>query len=820
MNAEQPGSWGFVEGKAVPMIGQAYAVPNWKYLSEGSSGGKTLSSGHYYVTNSVTFSNSNTSGSGLSIAGGATVHLYIPKGITLTANGANASGRNGAGAGILLPYGSTLYLEGGGTVNATGGNAADGGDGRNGGDASADDSNCKWIHPGDGGAGGDGGGGAGAGIGTRGGNGGSGGSSVGRGKITSFAKTNFDGITGKNGGSGETASSMGNLYVDQSSNLHVNAKGGTAATYNGRAGGTGTRHLHRSTTWDHTVGPGSGGGGGGFGGKANDIGTGGPGGGGGGSGSSGTTRYGSKWKSGWFSAGSKGGGGGQDANGNWANRASDAVYDGARGWEDGNDNRASGGNGGGRGGESQSLPTKYDFLVKYNVMYQFGGSVNKTIEAGYKSNVNPTSITISIPTHYAQGLIQQDKYLEQWNTRSDGTGSWHTAGYSYRLSRGTTNLYAEWNDYKDIFPEGYGSKSKPFIIKDAQLLSLADYVNSGCNTRGVYFKQQHDIIVSNILSNNNRGSQFTPIGHACVFEGDYDGGGYLIRNGEIASKVDNQDLFAVGIFGKVLGSVHNLGVETLTIKKPGNDYTRCGVIAGMLVSEDFEQRAGQMRDCYSYNNNVSANYAGCLVGEMSERTGISHCLESTNTLSSNHGAAFSSLGNKDVTIEKCYTSGGLLTSNGYSGTDCKTNINATVMASGEITWLLNDNSAFATTWYQNVDKGVHDAHPVLNTASSRVYHEGTKYSNEAIGTISLPGKGLKDDPYLVKDKDDLEKLATFCNSGNNSAGMHFLQTADIDLKGGGLTPIGNPGSFAGIYDGDGHTKQLVHWVSSVTSRVR
>jgi hypothetical protein len=816
MNAEQPGSWGFVEGKAVPMMGEAYAVPNWQLLSGNSSYGRQLSSGHYYITKDIVCNNYHDGGSGLSIAPGATVHIYIPKGVTLKATGSDADGKKGAGAGILLPYGSTLYLEGGGTVEAKGGNAANGSDGQNGGDAGY---SSNKGYAGGGGNGGDGGGGAGAGIGTSGGYGGAGGNGPGG----YYHNNNKNGTAGGAGGTGGTASEMGTLYVDQASGLKVNATGGKAATRNGSGGSGGKSRIeHRGEVYDvFSMAGGGGGGGGGYGGAASQIGTGGPGGGGGGGGSNGA--MGSKY-TGYYSEYANGGIGGQNADGNYAsnggnagadtdyyssnkcssNKSSSWVYSSCH--HDGGGSRGAAGGSGGRGDGSHSRPTDYNFLVNYKVMDHFGGSVKQTISRGYKSSANPANITVCIPTHYALGVIQQDKYLEQWNTRSDGKGSSHAAGHSYRLSRGTTNLYAEWNDYKDIFPEGYGSKSKPFIIKDAQLLSLADYVNSGCNTRDVYFKQQNDIIVSNILSNHNRGSQWTPIGHACVFEGDYDGGGYLIRNGEIGSKVDNKDLSAAGIFGKVMGSVHNLGVEALTINASDNDYARCGLIAGMLVSEKIEQRAGQIRDCYAANNKVKVNYGSCMVGEMAGGTSMSHCLETSNVLSGAHAGSFSSIIQDKATVDMCFTSGGGIAPIHYGRTtNCQTSISADDMKSGKITWLLNDNSAFATTWYQNVDKGVHDAHPMLTTASNRVFHEGDKYSNEMIGGLSLSGKGLKDDPYLVKDKEDLEKLATFCNSNNNTAGMYFLQTADIDLKGGGLTPIGNPGSFAGFYDGDGHT---------------
>ena len=108
------------------------AAPDWKPLSEGSSSGKELTSGYYWVTKDIVFSN-GAGKSGLTVAAGATVHIYVPKGVTLTARGGHGTGQTGGGAGIWLPSGSTLCLEGPGTVNAIGGNA---GDGARGGDGS------------------------------------------------------------------------------------------------------------------------------------------------------------------------------------------------------------------------------------------------------------------------------------------------------------------------------------------------------------------------------------------------------------------------------------------------------------------------------------------------------------------------------------------------------------------------------------------------------------------------------------------------------------------------------------------------------------
>ena len=107
------------------------------------------------------------------------------------------------------------------------------------------------------------------------------------------------------------------------------------------------------------------------------------------------------------------------------------------------------------------------------------------------------------------------------------------------------------------------------------------------------------------------------------------------------------------------------------------------------------------------------------------------------------------------------------------------------------------------TWYQNVDtQGEHNAYPVLDSISSRVYYDGTKYSNTPSGSLfALSGKGVWNDPFLIKSKADFEVVAKYCNGGGKSNGIYLRQTADIDMNGGGMQ-INN---FSGHYDGGGYT---------------
>jgi len=281
---------------------------DWTALA-GSTTGQTLGSAgnttYYYANSNLSFTNSNAGGSGLTIRG--TVYLYIPSGTTLTCTGANASGTTGGGAGIELTEGNTLCLIGSGTVNATGGNAANGGNGGNGNDAE-----CTYdvsILGGSGGNGGNGGGGAGAGIGTRGANGGNGGAGGQRNGSYGQETTQY-GVDGNAGSAGSTAGAMGNLYVVTSS-VNLSATGGSAGS-SGTGGNRGLTASQHPGSNLYMASGGGGGGAGGFGGGASNIGTGGPGGGGGGGGAAGNVAWVvySGTANGYYHAGAKGGKGG------------------------------------------------------------------------------------------------------------------------------------------------------------------------------------------------------------------------------------------------------------------------------------------------------------------------------------------------------------------------------------------------------------------------------------------------------------------------------------------------------------------------------
>ena len=298
----------------------------WTALTAGSTTGQTIGSAgnttYYYASGNLSFTNSNAGGSGLTIRG--TVYLYIPTGMTITCTGANADGRIGGGAGVELTAGNTLYLLGGGTLNATGGNGANGANGAGGVDASG--IYGMDTRPGSGGNGGDGGGGAGAGIGTGGGTGGGHGYRGVNDNIYqndpayNTGNRHHNGVDGNPAGNGSTADAMGTLYVCQATGTTVNATGGNAGSP-GSGGGRGHGRID-DDDYNYSVSGGGGGGAGGFGGAACNIGTGGPGGGGGGGGAAGAVDYKS---SGFYDVTSYGGKGGQNGDGSYAADGAEAL---------------------------------------------------------------------------------------------------------------------------------------------------------------------------------------------------------------------------------------------------------------------------------------------------------------------------------------------------------------------------------------------------------------------------------------------------------------------------------------------------------------
>ena len=394
----------------------------WTHITEGSTTGFELKDDRYFVSEDLTFTNTidgDGKGSGMHVQAGKTVHLYIPKGVTLTTIGADAKYYFGGGAGILVPEGSTLHILGEGTLVAKGGKAANGESGSTGQKGELDKESVEtWIIgakiiTGAGGHGGYGGGGAGAGIGTAGGNGGAGGvGPAGSKSYKEWEGGDLAGTTGTNGNPGATAAAMGTVYIQSTITQQISggAKGnGGAAGRPGNVSTTGGEIEFEGfefvngipiptfgITDMQAVAGGGGGGGGAGGGSAKAIGTGGAGGGGGASGASGSACAHDSWTNdNWGSVGAGGGTGGIGTDDNNGKDGYTCWFEGDDNDFDDKDNHKPGGAGGAAGSKSVAVAASAATAPQFNVnYYTVATTASKTTEA-YSVG---SSTKITLPT--------------------------------------------------------------------------------------------------------------------------------------------------------------------------------------------------------------------------------------------------------------------------------------------------------------------------------------------------------------------------------------------------------------------------------------
>ena len=210
-------------------LGEKWTVSNGKAMLKVFEGPVVLSDGEIYtVASSETLEGENGK-SAITVADGASVIINIKSGATLTVRGRNASETTGAAPAICVPENSTLYIIGDGTLIATGGAAANGGNGHAGGDAGTYDE-YTYCGNGVGGDGGYGGGGAGAGIGGYGGGGAAPNSSGGTSTSIKYARHGYDfpedGEPGEAGVDGTDGNACGKVFILGS--VSVTVTGGAA----------------------------------------------------------------------------------------------------------------------------------------------------------------------------------------------------------------------------------------------------------------------------------------------------------------------------------------------------------------------------------------------------------------------------------------------------------------------------------------------------------------------------------------------------------------------------------------------------------------
>jgi len=134
-----------------------------------------------------------------------------------------------------------------------------------------------------------------------------------------------------------------------------------------------------------------------------------------------------------------------------------------------------------------------------------------------------------------------------------------------------------------------------------EIRTVADLKNVALNLSGTYFLM-NDLDLG--------GMEWTPVGtEESMFEGVFDGNGYVISNFKITA-----DMECAGLFGYNNGEIKNLGMQNFTVNVAY--YTSYNVYAGSLVGKN----GGTITNCYAMgsvcSNNTSSGWAiaGGLVG--------------------------------------------------------------------------------------------------------------------------------------------------------------------------------------------------------------
>ena len=413
--------------------------------------------------------------------------------------------------------------------------------------------------------------------------------------------------------------------------------------------------------------------------------------------------------------------------------------------------------------------------------------------------------------------------------------------------------------------EGEGEENDPYLIKDADdLKKLAGEVNGGETYAGKHFK-----LTANIDLNNE--PNWTPIGtEDTLFQGTFDGGGHQITNLKIGKREygglfgnvwgatiqncnvtgevngynysggivgyanDNTHILNCSFQGNVEGAGENRG-GIVGDTSSGCEVSGCFVTGKVKGSQSVGGIAGNgvgtIKNCYALADVTAAGDSAGGIAGYAYNLSIENCYYSGKVSSNGNAGGIAGIA-RNSEIQNCVSlaervtgvwkvnriagkNSAKLTDNyAWSGTTINGNpvsaddagwVNGAALTytNGELSEQFSDIFKDTDSAWDFTDNGL----PILKNVGGVQFSELPK----CMTGVGFDGFGIKTNPYLIEDVEDLKLLAEKVNSGEAYEGKHFKQTADIDLNNEPWTPIGtviNNGKdakpFKGTFDGDGY----------------
>lgn len=308
-----------------------------------------------------------------------------------------------------------------------------------------------------------------------------------------------------------------------------------------------------------------------------------------------------------------------------------------------------------------------------------------------------------------------------------------------------------WIDNKLMYVEGdlddgYGQTFD--IATAAELIDFVKKVNNGMVRADARLTADLNLLAYR--------SRLTPIGSSTLpYRGHFDGQGHVLSN--VGSM----------IFGATDGAtIENLGILTGTVVQNLNYSEHTGTLIGSCVGNN----PTTISNCYSTANLSSANgHAGGLVGSLygtmsncyyaglvrvsslaggligssaapDKPANIDHCYVVSTQIRTAEGQSTGALAGRlhqGSQLFRCYSLNTLGNQVGdkQGSTLLCVSRSKEQFASGNVCWLLNDESATAPDWYQALGK---DSYPTLDSARGVVSYKNSTYSNLPGTSVDLP----------------------------------------------------------------------------------
>ena len=411
--------------------------------------------------------------------------------------------------------------------------------------------------------------------------------------------------------------------------------------------------------------------------------------------------------------------------------------------------------------------------------------------------------------------------------------------------------------------EGAGTAANPYKIQNVEDLKLlAQKVNGNEAYAGKHFQLTADIDLENEPN-------WTPIGKSGLpFRGTFDGGGHqitklkitggsyaglfgnvlgaTIQNCNVTGEVNGSN-YSGGIVGYANDNTHILNCSFQGNVK-GNGEERGGIVGhtsigcdvsgcfvtGTVTGEKFVGGiagwgAGTIENCYALADvTAEGDSAGGIAGYYCSNFTIENCYYCGNVSEGSSVGGIAGIA-WEGTIQNCvslaesvtgsnanriagYKNGETLTAN-YAWSD--TTVSGSATPDGADLTYENGtlSKQFSAIFGENNSawKFTEDGLPILKDVG------GTQsaYLPPYLTGEGFYGKGTAENPYEIRNVNDLKLLAEKVNSGTDYAGKYFKQTANIDLENEpNWIPIGGTviehtstweiSVFKGNYDGDGH----------------